>query len=314
MDLIVRDKKFQKKSVVMYPDYVCSVGSYGSSDNDFILTQPLSDNLLSIGDILTYGTTEFGGKILDRVINTELQTVQYIGKTFRGVFDNFVIGRNVFYIDAGTDELIVNRLLKYNGIGLNETYSVTGTGKNKSSSTFFDKGTTLHQSIDWFLRYFEEKAVITVDSSGVKINLLPIQRIEKSEHNANVIIDENKLLPTALFSNVYAGRAFLQGDGSFSNTSRYYKGLDAVEIWEEFPSGMENPTEQECFDWAKDRLLSIRQQQLTSEVFFDVETADIGDVITAIAPEYGISTSKTIIEKVLKIQDGNEEIVFKLGG
>ena len=76
MDLMLRDSNFSKKSVVKKPRFSCATGLYGASRNDFELV--LSENdLVDIGSIITYGTTEFGGVIKERIINTEEKTSKY---------------------------------------------------------------------------------------------------------------------------------------------------------------------------------------------------------------------------------------------
>ena len=102
MDLILRDNNFKKQKVIKNPSFVCNIGLYGASKNDFELTLT-DDDILPNGGILTYGTSEFGGVIAETVIDTAEKTVKYIGKSFRGQMENSIVAPFSVLTLTGTD-------------------------------------------------------------------------------------------------------------------------------------------------------------------------------------------------------------------
>ena len=81
MDLMLRDRNFRKVQVIKKPSYACNSGLYGASKNDFQLVL-FEEQPFPIGYMVTWGTSEFGGVILNRITDTTAKTITYIGKSF----------------------------------------------------------------------------------------------------------------------------------------------------------------------------------------------------------------------------------------
>lgn len=81
---------YKKEKIIEPADFVCSCG-YPGSTNDLSLVLPLSEGLLEPGDFVTWGTSEYGGRIMRRDINIRRKTVKYSGKSWWGVFGDYVI-------------------------------------------------------------------------------------------------------------------------------------------------------------------------------------------------------------------------------
>ena len=91
MDLMHRDSNFKKISVIKKPSYVCNSGLFGASLNTFQLVLDYKEGILNIGDFITYGTSELGGKILRRIPDTQKKIVTYEGLSFRGQMEKSII-------------------------------------------------------------------------------------------------------------------------------------------------------------------------------------------------------------------------------
>ena len=308
MDLMLRDANFNKKSVIKKPKFSCSTGLYGASTNDFELI--LSDNdIIPIGSIITYGTTEFGGVIKERIIDTEEKTSKYYGKSFRGQMENSIVTPTSSWNVGGTDYDIMIALFGRSQL----KYKVNVTGRTEIKKFSIPLGSNLLKAVDLALSAFNEKMLIKASNDGVEITLMPIVYENCDESQIDLVIDENKMLPTALHakSDDYSASVYLQADGTIGS-SRYYTGFDAVEIWQEIGSNAESSTEFKSI--ASDRLRALRETKNTSEIKSKIENADIGDKIKVSVKRYGVQTEQTVCEKILNFDGINEEINFNTGG
>lgn len=306
MDLILRDRAFKKAQVIKKPSYACNYGLYGASKNDFQLVLS-EDNPLPIGYMLTYGTTEFGGVILDRKANTAEKTITYIGKSFRGQLENSIIAPTGVLTLTGTDFEIISQIINLSVLD----YRVLPTGRTNAKTVILPVATNALKAIDLALGAFNEKMILEVSNDGVEITLSPTSETSFDASQVNLIADENRMMPTALHArgNGHTASVYLQSDGTIGN-ERYYTGFDAVEISEEITAD----SVYELTALASDKLLALRNIQNASEVDVKNEDADIGDKINVTVQKYGIKATQTVSEKILKIEGKNEEITFNMGG
>lgn len=320
MDLMLRDGSFNKMAVIKKPNFSCSTGLYGASKNDFELVLSESD-ILSMGSIITYGTTEFGGVIKERIIDTETKTGKYYGKTFRGQMESSIVTPTSHATFTGTDYEIVSALFERSQLD----YTIIPTGRVERQSVSVPLGSNLLKAVDLALSVFEEKMIIKVSTQGVEITLMPIIAEDYDESQVDLTIDENQMLPTALHAkgkkregtssdsytySIYYS-AFVQPDGSIGST-RHFSGADAFEIWEEFSSEVNQTSEFHTL--VIDRLKALRETKNTSEVKSKIEKADIGDKINVSVKKYGVRATQTVCEKILNFDGKNEEIIFNTGG
>ena len=306
MDLMLRDKDFKKVQVIKKPSFVCNLGLYGASKNDFRLVLS-EDTPLPIGNMVTYDTSEFGGVILDRIADTKAKTITYIGKSFRGQLENSIIAPFAVLTLTGTDFEIVNQIINLSQLN----YKVLTTGRIEQKTAVLPVGTNALKGIDLVLSAFNEKMLLKVSNNGVEITLEPITEKRFDASQVNLVADENRMLPTALHarSKEHSVSVYLQADGTVG-TERYYTGFNAVEISQDISADSLS----ELTALASDKLLALRKSQNASEVDVKIEDADIGDKINVTVQKYGIKTTQTVSEKILKIEGKNQEITFNTGG
>lgn len=306
MDLMLRDRDFKKVQVIKKPSFVCNSGLYGASKNDFQLVLS-EDNLLPMGHMITYGTSELGGVILDRITDTKAKTITYIGKSFRGQLENSIIAPFGVLTLTGTDYDIVNQIMNLSQL----SYKVLSTGRTEEKTVVLPIGANALKATDLALSAFNEKMLIKVSNDGVEITLSPITEKSFDASQVDLVADENRMMPTALHARgkEYSVSVYLQADGTVG-TSRYYTGFDAVEISEEITAD----SLAELTALASDKLLALRKSQNASEIDVKIEDAEIGDKINATVQKYGIKATQTVSEKILTIEGKNEQITFNTGG
>lgn len=312
MDLILRDKNFLKKRVIKRPMFECSTGLYGASANDFELTLPITD-LLEIGDIVSYGSSEFGGMIRERLFDNKEKTVKYVGKTFRGQLESSIVAPFSTLTISGTDFDVVNKLIELSE--LSDVYKVKPTYRSEEKTLIFSAGTNALKAIDIVLNNFGEKAMFGISSSSespcIEIGLEKNSTKKFDASQTNSIIDDNKLLITAIHASndKYSASVYLQKDGTVS-TSRYYTGFEALEICENISS----KSKAELVSLAADRLLALRASENASEVDVVLEDADVGDIVKVSVDELGVEIFQVVNEKNISIQKNNISLNFKTGG
>ena len=112
MELILRDESLIKVKPLENAVFKCSYGVVGSG-NDFSLQIPYDRNNASmIWRYANYGNTEFGGKILETVIDTAKETVMLYGVTFRGTMGNTIATPEKDVILKGRDFEIIKLLFE----------------------------------------------------------------------------------------------------------------------------------------------------------------------------------------------------------
>ncbi len=306
MDLMLRDRNFRKVQVIKKPSYACNSGLYGASKNDFQLVLS-EEQPFPIGYMVTWGTSEFGGVILNRIANTKEKTITYIGKSFRGHLENSIINSFSVLPIEGTDYQILDEIIQRSQL----EYKVLPTNNTEVKKVLIPAGSNALKAADLALNAFGEKMLFKVSNDGVEISIVPVNQTNYDASQVDLIVDENKLLPTGLHAkgNNHVIRVFLQADGTVG-TTRYYTGFDAVEIVE----NISTDTSDELLSLAKDRLLALRNSHNTSEVNAKIENADIGDIINVSVKKYGVKAAQTVSEKILKIEGKNEEIIYNTGG
>lgn len=308
MDLMLRDSGFRKKSVVKKPSFSCNVGLYGASKNDFELTLSESTPLL-MGDLITFGTTEYGGAILNRITDTENKQIKYIGRTFRGQMENSIVNPLGVLSLTGTDFEVLSSLVNLSQLD----YKVQPTGNTVQKTVVLPIGTNLLKASDLAMSAFDKKMLLNVSNDGVEIVISPIIEKTYDASQMNLIVDENNMLPTALhvIGKDYSVSAYLQADGTVGR-ERYYSGFNAIEIWQEMKDNAEN--ESQLFSLVADRLIALRKTKNASKINVKIDNADIGDKINVTVQKYGIKATQTVCEKILNIDGKIITETFNTGG
>lgn len=306
MDLIWRDSGLKKRDVISKPNFKCSTGFFGSSTNDFELTLPIAEKI-SIGDFVTYGSTEYGGCVLERITSTEDKTIKYIGKSFRGQLENSIINPFSVLTLSGTIDDIVEQIINLSVVD----YVVDHSGISDTKSVIFPKATNALKAIDLVMSAFDAKFKLIISQEKVHMIINSANLYKHDASQTSLVVDENQMLSTALhaYNDKYSVSVYLQADGSVG-TTRYYTGFSAKEISESISADSESDLQK----LASDKLLALRTSVVSSEIQLDLSDEEIGDKIDVSVKKYGIKATQTVTEKTLEIQGNNKEFIFNTGG
>lgn len=306
MDLIWRDSGLTKKKVVLKPNFKCSTGFFGSSTNDFELTLPITDKI-PIGDFITYGSTEYGGCVRERITSTEDKTIKYIGKSFRGQLENSIINPFSVLTLSGTIDDIVGQIINLSVVD----YEIDYSGISHTKSVILPKSTNALKAIDLVMSAFDAKFKLIINKNKVHMIINSANLYKHDASQTSLVVDENQMLPTALhaYNDKYSASVYLQADGSVG-TTRYYTGFSAKEISESVSADSESDLQK----LASDKLIALRTSVVSSEILLDLSDEEIGDKIDVSVKKYGIKATQTVTEKTLEIQGNNKEFIFNTGG
>lgn len=293
--------------------FSCSTGLSDYSGNDFELKMPyvVGQNLFEENQCISWGNTEFGGFVKNREIDTDKGQVIYRGFSWRGLWANNFTGSGATEI-SGTIDVHFDRFIKWLGYIVEYTdikyENITEDEKSKS----YDAAISILKGIDDVCALFDATFNIAISKGKLRFTVKPLINHKFDASQTKIILEENWQRANLVYAantdlNIGAS-AYLQPDGSIGS-ERYYKGFASVE---KVVTSNKTTTE-ELFEQAKTELEKIREFTAT-EVFVELEQAEVGDIVTASIAEIGIKVQKKVVEKSLKITNGNEEITYTLEG
>lgn len=312
MDLILLDKNFAKiKPIIEFDSLDCVVGLNSFSENDFVLKVPFKKELFEKGQFIAFGTTEFGGRITSREIDTSTNQVTYKGSSIRGFWQRNFKG----VTDKTISGTIVDHVSTFLGWGnvnvIDKTDIINNAGEKKMSLTYEGTTSLLH-CIDRAMRNFAATITVSFVNGRLKVVINPSVTHFFDSSQATVRIEENWSAPTLIYAInnelKIGASAYLQADGTVGNVP-FYTGLDTIEAVVE-SSGK---TTDELYDTAAEELLK-RQEFMASEVDAKIINAEVGDYVVASVAEIGIKTEKRIVEKRLVVKNKKETITYTLEG
>lgn len=319
MDLIVYGiDETNSKIVKVAPivgDYTfsCSTGLNDYSSNDFELKIPyvVGNILFEENQCISWGNTEYGGFIKNREIDTDKGQVTYRGFTWRGLFANNFIGSGAVDV-SGTVDKHFDVFIKWLAYIVEYTDIKYENMSADEKDASYAPASSILKCIDDVCANFDAVFSLLISAGKLKFVIKPLTNHRFDASQTRLILEENWQRANLVFVantelNIGA-TAYLQADGSIGK-ERYYKGFSSVEK----VVTSTKTTQEELYEQAKAELEKIREFTAT-EIFVDLETAEVGDVVTASIAEIGIKVQKRVVEKTLKITNGNEEITYTLEG
>lgn len=311
MDLVLRNINFEKKKPLIGATFNGESGLYGSSVNDFEVEITYDENV-NQNDIITYGNTEWGGKI--QAIEIENSKMRLTGKTFRGQMEMQVVNPFAVLVLSGTDYEIVSELI--NKTSFSTSYVLNATGRTSKKTVVIPQKSSLLKAIDIVLAVFNETMSLYV-ANKVFINLKE-KITHRYDYSQNTLLfDEGGELLTGLHiigkvngaeTNV---SVFYQPDGSVS-TSRWYGGFYAYEITENISDNCASLAD--LRELASDRLLALRSSKLKSEIEIKIDTAEIGDAVNVSILKINRKVMQKVIGKRAEIKKGLLKTKIITGG
>lgn len=315
MELILRDESLIKVKPLENAVFKCSYGVVGSG-NDFSLQIPYDRNNASmIWRYANYGNTEFGGKILETVIDTAKEIITLYGFTFRGTMENIIVTPTDDIIVSGKDYEIIKDL--FGRTTLN--YIVLNTFNAMTKEILIPKGFSLLRAIEKVLREFNEKFSISIEDNNIYFSISAIEtldsRIDASQ--TSMELDNNKMLPNCLIAvgtingEKAVGRLYADENNNLVD-ERYFTGDKAIEVWREYDSDF--TSEQEFRANMVDEFYNLRNKGAKTDVSVELTTGDINDKVKVSVAALNVSILQTIIERHIEYKNGNAKFTYSMGG
>jgi hypothetical protein len=323
LNFIYTDKNYKELGFLKNMSCDLVIGKYGVSDNDFELTLSIADRepAFDDGSLFYCEDTEYGGIINHKKVNTNDNTITFIGKTFRGLLEKE-------YIQPPTDEAYlklndeantcINTLIgnKFGGL-----FVVDDIGKSGINIKYDIRDLNLLQALEKALATQNCKLDIKHQDDGkvhlkaVKINDLSdtlqydnnyqvgmIVQTKDKPYNHILALGKGELLER-LRVNLY-----LQADGSWG-TDEYYIGLNRKTYKHE---DVNVDDEEELKSNAIEKINELNGSD-TLDISFTSDNAELFDIVGAKENITNISFKQPITEKILKVSYNNLSISYKVG-
>jgi hypothetical protein len=288
------------------------------TENDFEMTTDISKYEVLKENYCIYVEDEsnFGGKITALMPNTENSTLKYYGLTWRGLLTRQIIrpttGQAYRSYTNKSTSYIINDILT--ATGLDEFFSVSET--SDSISYQFDRYCTVYDGIVKMLKDNGQKLLCKFTGTGVLLTAAAAVDHSADDYSSEQFdfAAKKDYAPVnhviGLGSGELAGRdvydAYLQADGT-AGTTRYYT-EEVVAVLD--VSGSES--HDELIKATNEALLSY---QATSSIDITIRdiSVDIGDTVSGREEITGISVTKPIKNKILKMSDTDYTITYVTG-
>lgn len=291
--------------------YSCSTGLSNLSSNDFELKMPYSvgDKLFGKNQCISWGNTEFGGFIKNREIDTDKGQVIYRGLSWRGLWANN-------YKGAATTEVIGDVNVHFNEFishipEVAEYVEIRSDIEGEIANTY-NPMISLLNGLDEACVIFDATFGIGISGGKIIFYVKPAKTHRFDASQTKVIFEENWQRVNAVIAvNEELGieaTAYLQADGTVG-TEQYYKGFDSIsKIITASATAADKLYEQAKAELEKN------QELIATDVFVDIETSEVGDMVTASIAEIGLKTQKRVVEKTINVVNGNATITYTLEG
>lgn len=289
--------------------------------NDFQITINLDDNNLDYDYRFYNESSEYGGIIKCRKVNTANKKIYYSGFTWRGMLSKKIIkplSGNNYYVVNGNSNDIINSLIQYCSLG--ELFKVDLNTPGVNISYQFYRYTDLLSGLINMLKTVNYRLSINYKDGYVYLKAVKIndysQELEFSQDgNINFSIEDNRdyvnhliCLGKGELSQRQVLDLYVQADGSISKT-QYFKGIYEVAEIYDYPNA-ESVEELELsgIEKLKEKLKSTKMEMKIKDI--DVE---LGDIVGG--REYVTDTliKKSVTQKIVQINNGISNISYKVG-
>lgn len=312
------DKNKKELGILLNYNFDMDIGV----DNDFEITVGKFNHVLRHNYMFYIEDTEYGG-IVDTVkSDTRNSKIYYSGRTWRGILDSKIIEPlpgDDYYMVSGDANTIIASMLDY--VGLNHLFKANEslTGINISSYNF-NRYVSLLSGLNAMLRTRNSRLKIRYKDGYVEVSAEEIEDksdlIEFSSDTKIEFIAEDKQNQVnhliCLGQGELAARQvlhlYVDEHGNVGNT-QHYTGLDEVEAVYDYSSA---ESLEELEKGGIERLSELMDSQSIDANVENMEL-ELGDIIGGREEVTGISMSKPITQKIVRINNNIVRIEYKVG-
>ena len=320
MDLIYMNS--EKEDVGVMPDYTLDL-AFGSEENDFECVVDIDHHVCQEGYYLYCEGSEYGGIIDTIKVNTEMEQITYAGRTWHGILQSKILEP-----DPGQDYLVftgeANQVLEelIYQMGLEDLFSTPQEESGIQINAYqMDRYIEGYDGIRKMLKASGGKLTMQFKNGWVELAAKPIVNyaeseqfeadqvgfdIEKKYRKLNHVIGLGKgELKDRLVVHVYA-----DADGNTSDTQTFTGVNEVSETYEMTTTEDADELKKGC---AEKIATSWNLDEVEFSFESDLETFDVGDVLTAKEQVTGITVTADITKKIVTINEDGTTISYKVG-
>ena len=318
MDLIYTNKKMIDQGVLTA--YAFDL-SFGEEENDFEITVD-ADYPLQTGAIVYIEGTEYGGMIDGVKASTAGQSVTYTGRTWHGILNSKVI-------EPERDHLVLSGevngvlLVLINRLGLGGLFTVSDEYSDIDISEYkFPRFCMGYDGIRGMLKANGLKLKVEYANRGVRLSAERIvdysdETIDDYSAQLAVDVTDNKVnhlicLGKGNLYNRTVIHLYVDQLGRYGSV-KYYSGVDEItavydnssaeDIDELREGGIERLNELRGIDKAEISISESMERQY-----------DIGDIVGATERKAGITVTKPVAQKIVRINNGAVSVEYQAKG
>lgn len=318
MDLIYTDKN--KVDIGVLQEYSFDL-AFGEDENDFELAVSTANNVCAEDYLVYIENTEYGG-IIDAIeVDTASSSMKYKGRTWHGILNSKVIQPNsgqAYYTVSGDANTILGTLITR--LSLSSLFKAsTDTSGITISSYNFKRYCYAYDGILDMLATKSAKLHMEYSDGYVVLSAVPAHNYADDELDSDHIsfnIDRtfnpvNHLV--CLGQGELASRTvihlYCDANGNIS-TTQTFTGLD------EYMSVYDYPNVESSDELLAEGKKKLKELNSADEIDVDLDDTyafDIGDTLKASDVVTGISVTRKVTKKIVKIKKDMVTVNYKIG-
>lgn len=286
--------------------------AFGNEENNFELSVDIYNNMLEKSSILYVEGTEYGGIVDSLEVDTDREKIVYYGRTWHGILKNgFIVPDGDYKIVSGNIKLIIDDIVGKYGFICEDTLLAIDNYEFDRFIDIYDGLLKMLKSIDYTLRLVFIKGI-------VKIRLYPIANyydIEDLENKkasfkiGDVFNSVNHLICLGVGEleqrQIY--HLYINGDGEVSENQFYFGKKEIMNIYENVNSE----------DLRSDGVIELKKLNLKDTINIDFNSDNnnfnINDIIEVKESITGVSARKTIVKKIINLNNTDIDVSYKVG-
>ena len=298
--------------------------SFGKDENDFELTLGAEEPVLEFGAFSYIEGTEYGGIVDSRKTSTNGETIIYKGRTWHGIMNNKIVqpdtGKDYLVVSGDANEILAMLIDRLGLVGL---FVVDDAASGITISKYqFNRYCKGYDGIKAMLAANGAKLKILWENCAVHLSAEPIVDYTDSPVDgdlATLTVEQHRQSVNHL---ICLGRGelaarevihlYVDQFGRIGNV-QYYTGLEEVaDTYEN--SNAESSAE--LLSEGTKRLQELRDIDKAEISVNENETLfyDIGDIVGAKEIKSGVSVAATVVQKIVRINNGAVSTEYKTGG
>lgn len=317
MDLIYTDKNLVDAGVLTDYELDLEIGS----ENDFQITTPSSNNVISIGAYFYFENTEYGGKISTLKVDTSANRLYYGGKTFYGMLTDKIIcpdsGQDYYTVSGDANTIIAGLITR---LGLSSLFEASSDTSGFTLTNYqFDRYIDCLSGLKKMLKTKNAKLRARFTNKKVVLSAVAIVDYSSTEFTSDTegfTITQDKAPVNHLIclgQGDLAARTvvnlYTDSSGNVS-TTQYYTDLNEVAEVYDYPN-VESTDE-----LTKSGTEKLTEKQSVDKINITIQNTekDVGDIVGGQEVITGLKVSDTITKKIVKISsNGDPAFTYEVG-